>query len=124
MSLEKITVADISVMKTRGEKIAALTAYDYPMARMLDETGIPILLVGDTVSFETAFYSSAQNYTALGYGDVVLTGPGRLLGPLEAINGLLLFGLSTAALFAVLSRLVAGQLPSRPSGAGPAASGH
>jgi hypothetical protein len=38
-------------------------------------------------TFETAFYFSAQNYTALGYGDVVLSQRWRLLGPLEAING-------------------------------------
>ena len=61
-------------------------------------------------TFETAFYFSAQNYTTLGYGDVVLSDRWRLLGPLEAINGLLLFGLSTAVMFAALSRLVSGRL--------------
>ena len=65
------------------------------------------LLCGEMATFETAFYFSAQNYTALGYGDVVLSQRWRLLGPLEAINGLLLFGLSTAVLFAVLNRLMA-----------------
>ena len=63
-------------------------------------------------TFEKAFYFSAQNYTTLGYGDIVLSDGWRLLGPLEAINGLLLFGLSTAVMFAVLSRLVAGRLHS------------
>ena len=63
-------------------------------------------------TFEKAFYFSAQNYTALGYGDIALSDRWRLLGPLEAINGLLLFGLSTAAMFAALSRLVSGRLHS------------
>src|SRR5262249_24056654 len=68
------------------------------------------LLCGEMATFETAFYLSAQNDTALGYGDVVLSQRWRLLGPLEAINGLLLFGLSTAVMFAVLSRLITNRL--------------
>ena len=66
--------------------------------------------VGEISTFEKAFYFSAENYTALGYGDIVLSERWRLLGPLEAINGLLLFGLSTAVLFAVMSRLIANRL--------------
>jgi len=71
---------------------------------------VVFLLCGETSSFEQAFYVSAENYTALGYGDVLLSGRWRLLGPLEAINGLLLFGLSTAVLFAVMSHLIANRL--------------
>ena len=67
---------------------------------------------GEISTFEKAFYFSAQNYTALGYGDIILSDRWRLLGPLEAINGLLLFGLSTAVMFAALSRLVSGRLHS------------
>jgi hypothetical protein len=63
-------------------------------------------LCGLVPSFETAVYLSAQNYTALGYGDIQTVHPWRLLGPLEAINGLLFFGISTAVLFAVMSRLI------------------
>ena len=63
-------------------------------------------------TLEKAFYFSAQNYTTLGYGDIGISDRWRLLGPLEAINGLLLFGLSTAAMFAALSRLVSGRLNS------------
>jgi hypothetical protein len=69
-----------------------------------------LLACGEFSTFEQAFYVSAENYTALGYGDVLLSGRWRLLGPLEAINGLLLFGLSTAVLFAVLSHLIANRL--------------
>ena len=65
------------------------------------------LLCGEMATFEKALYCSAQNYTALGYGDVALSERWRLLGPLEAVNGLLLVGLSTAVLFAALSRLLA-----------------
>ena len=69
-----------------------------------------LLAVGEISTFEKAFYYSAENYTALGYGDIILSRGWRLLGPLEAINGLLLFGLSTAVLFAVMSHLIANRL--------------
>jgi hypothetical protein len=69
-----------------------------------------ILMVGEISTFEKAFYYSAQNYTALGYGDIALSERWRLLGPLEAINGLLLFGLSTAVMFAVMRPLITNQL--------------
>jgi Ion channel len=68
------------------------------------------LLVGEVAAFERAFYLSAQNYVALGYGDVLLSERWRLLGPLEAGNGLLLFGLSTSVTFAVLNRLLGDRL--------------
>jgi hypothetical protein len=69
------------------------------------------LACGEYSTFEQAFYISAENYTALGYyGDIILSRGWRLLGPLEAINGLLLFGLSTAVLFAVMSHLIATRL--------------
>ena len=70
------------------------------------------LLCGQVLDLETAFYLSAQSYTALGYGDVLLSERWRLLGPLEAINGLLFFGLSTAVLFAIMSELIAHRLRS------------
>src|SRR5262249_33710590 len=59
---------------------------------------IVFLLCREMTSFETAFYLSAQNYTALGYGDIAPPERWRLLGPLEGINGLLLVGLSTAVM--------------------------
>jgi hypothetical protein len=76
---------------------------------------LAILTCGEASTFGNAFYCSAQNYTALGYGDFVLSERWRLLGPLEAINGLLLFGLSTAVMFAVMSRLIANRLHLQPA---------
>ncbi len=57
-------------------------------------------------SFAPAFYCSAENYTTLGYGDVVMSAAWRLLGPLESADGMLMFGVSTAMIFAVIQRLI------------------
>ena len=71
---------------------------------------VALMLVGEIATFDKAFYYSAENYTALGYGDIVLSERWRLLGPLESINGLLLIGLSTGVMFALMSRLVTNRL--------------
>jgi 3-methyl-2-oxobutanoate hydroxymethyltransferase len=63
MNSRKITVAEIRAMKVRGEKIAALTAYDYPMAKLLDEAGIPLLLVGDSLGMVVLGYPDTTHVT-------------------------------------------------------------
>jgi len=50
-------------MKARGEKIAALTAYDYPMAKLLDEAGMPVLLVGDSLGMVVLGYPDTTHVT-------------------------------------------------------------
>ncbi|MFN2542577.1 MAG: 3-methyl-2-oxobutanoate hydroxymethyltransferase [Chthoniobacterales bacterium] len=50
-------------MKQRGEKITALTAYDYPTARLLDESGIDIILVGDSVGMVVLGYEDTTSVT-------------------------------------------------------------
>ena len=47
----KITTHVLQEMKLKQEKIAMLTAYDYSMARILDQAGIDIILVGDSASY-------------------------------------------------------------------------
>ncbi|MGA8056731.1 MAG: ion channel [Candidatus Binataceae bacterium] len=61
---------------------------------------------GEFRDFAAALYSSAENYTTLGYGDVVMSARWRLLGPLEAADGMLMFGVTTAMIFSVIQRLV------------------
>jgi 3-methyl-2-oxobutanoate hydroxymethyltransferase len=55
---KKITPLDFYDMKKRGEKITVLTAYDYPMAKVLDEAGIDALLVGDSMGMVIYGHSS------------------------------------------------------------------
>jgi 3-methyl-2-oxobutanoate hydroxymethyltransferase len=52
--IKKITIPDIVTLKKEGKKVTALTAYDYLMARMLDEAGIDIILVGDSLGMVVA----------------------------------------------------------------------
>src|SRR5438128_8239994 len=56
MTGAKVTPETIRAMKGRGEKIAALTAYDFPMTRLLDEVGVPLLLVGDSLGMVVLGY--------------------------------------------------------------------
>jgi 3-methyl-2-oxobutanoate hydroxymethyltransferase len=63
MSLPKITPAAIGAMKQRGEKIAALTAYDFPTAKLLDECGVPVLLVGDSLGMVVLGYPNTTHVT-------------------------------------------------------------
>jgi 3-methyl-2-oxobutanoate hydroxymethyltransferase len=53
---QKITPEWVAAAKSRGEKIPALTAYDYPTARLLDEAGVPVILVGDSVGMVVLGY--------------------------------------------------------------------
>lgn len=61
MNENKITAETIRAMKSRHEPVAALTAYDFPMTRLLDEAGIPLILVGDSLGM-----------VVLGYEDTTL----------------------------------------------------
>ena len=61
--------------------------------------------LGEFTDFQTAFYYSVVSFTSLGYGDIVMSERWRLLGALEAANGILMFGLSAGALLSVMTRL-------------------
>jgi hypothetical protein len=56
---------------------------------------------------ESSLYFSGVTYTTLGYGDVLLSRDWRLLGPLEALTGIMMSGLSVSFFFVVVSRIVA-----------------
>ena len=64
------------------------------------------VICGEFQEFGIAYYHSAVNYTTLGYGDLIMTPSWKLLGPLEAANGALMFGVSAAIIFAVIVRLI------------------
>jgi 3-methyl-2-oxobutanoate hydroxymethyltransferase len=61
--VRRLTVADIGRMHADGERLPMLTAYDYPTARILDEAGIPLLLVGDSLGQVLLGYDSTVRVT-------------------------------------------------------------
>ena len=61
--IKRVTTSLIKEMKGRGEKISMLTAYDYSMARALDEAGIDIILVGDSAANVFAGYETTLPIT-------------------------------------------------------------
>jgi 3-methyl-2-oxobutanoate hydroxymethyltransferase len=81
------TIAQLRQMKERGEKIAVLTAYDYPTARLLDESGIDVILVGDSLGM-----------VVLGYPDTTLVTMEEMLHHTRAVAR----GVQRAALLADL----------------------
>jgi hypothetical protein len=63
------------------------------------------MYLGEFSDFNVAYYHSVVNFTSLGYGDIVMSEQWRLLGALEAANGILMFGLTTSTFVAVMNRL-------------------
>lgn len=64
------------------------------------------LLLGEFGDFRTSLYHSGVNFATLGYGDIVMSERWRLLGPLEAANGILMFGVSTAVMTAAVMDVI------------------
>ena len=56
--MHRVTIRDIAEMKAQGEKIPMITAYDYTTARLADEAGIPLVLVGDSLGMVVLGYDS------------------------------------------------------------------
>jgi len=59
----RVTIAQIKAMKQKGEKISMLTAYDYTTAKIIDEAGLPLILVGDSLGMVVLGYDSTLPVT-------------------------------------------------------------
>src|SRR5690606_1889252 len=76
----RVTVVDLQRMREQGKPIAMSTAYDYPTAKLADEAGIPILLVGDSLGMVVLGYESTIPVTVddmIHHGKAVVRGAKR-----------------------------------------------
>lgn len=71
--------------------------------------GLSFVWCGEISNFVTALYYSAATYTTLGDDAIVLSARWKLLAPIEAAVGMLMFGLSTAMIFALIRRFIEAQ---------------
>jgi 3-methyl-2-oxobutanoate hydroxymethyltransferase len=81
-SSQRVTVADIGKLHADGQRFAMLTAYDFPTAKLLDEAGIPVILVGDSLGTVLLGYDSEIRVTMadmLHHTAAVARGTGRAL---------------------------------------------
>jgi len=81
-NVKRVTTHVLSAMKLKGEKITMLTAYDYSMARILDNAGIEVILVGDSASNVMAGYATTLPITLnemINYASSVVRGVKRAL---------------------------------------------
>lgn len=76
--------------------------------------GALFLWLGEFNTLQEAVYHSGVNFATLGYGDIVMSAQWKLLGPLEAVNGALMIGLSGASMLAVLQHHLRKQLGNTP----------
>jgi voltage-gated potassium channel Kch len=85
--------------------LLALAAHFFEIALW----ALSFFLCGQFSNFTAALYYSGNTYTTLGDSSTVLSAGWRMLAPIEAANGMLMFGVSTAIIFAVILRLVEAQ---------------
>lgn len=71
--------------------------------------GVLFVWLGEFKELYEAVYHSAVNFASLGYGDIVMSKSWKMLGPLEAINGVMMLGMSSAGLVVILQQLIRAQ---------------
>jgi hypothetical protein len=110
-----VQVAQRASLRTRTHPSLYLIAVMIPTVSILMAThtlevmvwSLAYLVVDAAPAGADRVYFAFVNYATLGYGDIVPLPRWRLLGPITAMNGVLLFGWSTAVIFAVLERTMA-----------------
>jgi 3-methyl-2-oxobutanoate hydroxymethyltransferase len=79
-SVKRISISDLQAMRDKGQPITMVTAYDYPSARIVDQAGLPIILVGDSLGMVVLGYDSTIPVTVddmIHHGRAVVRGAKR-----------------------------------------------
>jgi hypothetical protein len=97
------------MLRLIGIMIAAVSILTAAHILEITVWSIAYRLLGVAPDGSDALYFAFVNYTTLGYGDVLPVARWRLLGPMAAMNGVLLFGWSTAVIFQVLWATISGE---------------
>ena len=100
INAEELTPSSIDEAKALSVVMAVLMLGHF---FMFATWAVLFTVLGEFEDFATAFYHSTVNFTSLGYGDIVMSEQRRLLGALEAANGVLMFGLSAGAILSVMN---------------------
>jgi len=103
----RISTGGISPGIISGTRVLALIMLFLLIAHLLQFATWAALFMqlGEFQDFDTAFYHSTVNFASLGYGDIVMSERRRLLGALEAANGVLMFGLSAGLILSAMNAL-------------------
>jgi hypothetical protein len=116
------------VLRSLMKSCAGLPTQTWPIAWLLIRVAWLLILIhvaevtvwalcylwfGCLSDAESAFYFSGVSYTTIGYGDLVLQKPWRMLGPLEGLTGILMCGLSAGLFFALATRIYVSRLEAK-----------
>ena len=110
-SVQQSAVAKHGLGSLRGVRsiLVAMLAMMLGSVLQIVMWGLLFVALGEFDEYYEAIYHSAVNYASLGYGDIVMSKRWKMLGPLEAVNGVLMLGMTSAALVVILTQLIKGQ---------------
>ena len=106
--LRKLKLGHAGIGFLRDAAIIAVATLIFLSAHLAEMAvwGLVFVALGEFPALASAFYHSAVNYTTLGLDNVFMSPAWKMLAPLEAADGMLMFGVSTAMIFAIAQRFI------------------
>ena len=107
-SVQQSAVAKHGLGSLRGVRsiLVAMLAMMLGSVLQIVMWGLLFVALGEFDEYYEAIYHSAVNFASLGYGDIVMSKDWKLLGPLEAVCGVLMLGMTSAALMAIMQQVI------------------